>query len=45
MVLALVKVFDAMLNAVVTELQRTGGAKVTLTLEIEGDSTGRLRGS
>lgn len=30
-----VKAFDAILNAVVMELQRTNGAKVTLTLEIE----------
>ena len=30
-----VKAFDAILNAVVMELQRTKGAKVTLTLEIE----------
>ncbi|MBY5703004.1 ATP-binding protein [Rhizobium leguminosarum] len=30
-----VKSFDAILNAVVMELQRTPGAKVTLTLEIE----------
>ena len=29
-----VKAFDAILNAVVMELQRTNGAKVTLTLEI-----------
>jgi hypothetical protein len=33
-----VKAFDAILNAVVMELQRTGGAKVTLTLEIEGEA-------
>ena len=30
-----VKAFDAILNAVVMELQRTHGAKVKLTLEIE----------
>ena len=30
-----VKAFDAILNAVVMELQRTKGAKVILTLEIE----------
>ena len=30
-----VRAFDAILNAVVMELQRTKGAKVTLTLEIE----------
>ncbi|MFH7456785.1 hypothetical protein, partial [Pseudomonas syringae group genomosp. 7] len=30
-----VKSFDAILNAVIMELQRTSGAKVTLTLEIE----------
>ena len=29
------KAFDAILNAVVMELQRTKGAKVKLTLEIE----------
>jgi hypothetical protein len=30
-----VKSFDAILNAVVMELQRTRGAKVKLTLELE----------
>ncbi|MBX5282166.1 DUF499 domain-containing protein [Rhizobium sp. NLR10a] len=35
-----VKSFDAILNAVVMELQRTPGAKVTLTLEIEATATG-----
>jgi hypothetical protein len=30
-----VKAFDSILNAVVMELQRTKGAKITLTLEIE----------
>ncbi len=30
-----VKAFDAVLNAIVMELQRTQGAKVKLTLEIE----------
>jgi hypothetical protein len=30
-----VKAFDAILNAIVMELQRTQGAKVKLTLEIE----------
>jgi hypothetical protein len=30
-----VKAFEGILNAVVEELQRTKGAKVTLTLEIE----------
>ena len=30
-----VKAFDSILNAVVTELQSTNGAKVTVTLEIE----------
>jgi len=35
-----VKSFDAILNAVVMELQRTQGAKVTLTLEIEATATG-----
>ncbi len=34
-----VKAFDAILNAVVMELQRTPGAKVKLTLEIEGEAT------
>ena len=34
-----VKSFDAILNAVVMELQRTHGAKVKLTLEIEAEST------
>jgi hypothetical protein len=33
-----VKSFDAILNAVVMELQRTPGAKVKLTLEIEADA-------
>lgn len=33
-----VKAFDAILNAVVMELQRTQGAKVKLTLEIEAES-------
>jgi hypothetical protein len=33
-----VKSFDAILNAVVMELQRTSGAKVTLTLEIEAEA-------
>jgi hypothetical protein len=33
-----VKAFDAILNAVVMELQRTKGAKVKLTLEIEADA-------
>ncbi len=33
-----VKAFEAVLNAVVTELQRTKGAKVTLTLEIEANA-------
>jgi hypothetical protein len=33
-----VKAFDAILNAVVMELQRTPGAKVKLTLEIEGEA-------
>ena len=31
-----VKSFDTILNAVILELQRTPGAKVTVTLEIEG---------
>jgi hypothetical protein len=35
-----VKSFDAILNAVVMELQRTQGAKVKLTLEIEAQATG-----
>jgi uncharacterized protein len=33
-----VKAFDAILSAVVMELQRTKGAKVTLTLEIEANA-------
>jgi len=33
-----VKSFDAILNAVVMELQRTQGAKVKLTLEIEAEA-------
>jgi hypothetical protein len=33
-----VKSFDAILNAVVMELQRTNGAKVKLTLEIEAEA-------
>lgn len=33
-----VKAFDAILNAVVMELQRTPGAKVKLTLEIEAEA-------
>ena len=33
-----VKAFDAILNAVVMELQRTPGAKVKLILEIEGEA-------
>jgi predicted AAA+ superfamily ATPase len=33
-----VKSFDAIFNAVVMELQRTNGAKVKLTLEIEGEA-------
>jgi hypothetical protein len=35
-----VKSFDAILNAVVMGLQRTQGAKVKLTLEIEAEATG-----
>ena len=35
-----VKSFDAILNAVVMELQRTQGAKVKLTLEIEAEAGG-----
>jgi hypothetical protein len=34
-----VKSFDAILNAVVMELQRTFGAKVKLTLEIEAEAS------
>jgi hypothetical protein len=34
-----VKSFDAILNAVVMELQRTHGAKVKLTLEIEAEAS------
>ncbi len=33
-----VKAFDAILSAVVAELQRSKGAKVKLTLEIEADA-------
>ena len=33
-----VKAFDAILNAVVMELQRSKGTKVRLTLEIEADA-------
>jgi hypothetical protein len=33
-----VKAFDAILNAVVMELQRSPGAKVKLTLEIEAEA-------
>ena len=33
-----VKAFDAILNAVVAELQRTPGAKVRLSLEIEAEA-------
>jgi hypothetical protein len=33
-----VKAFDAVLNAVVMELQRTHGAKVKITLEIEAEA-------
>ena len=33
-----VKAFDAILSAVVMELQRTKGAKVTVTLEIEAEA-------
>lgn len=33
-----VKSFDAILNAVVMELQRAHGAKVKLTLEIEAEA-------
>jgi hypothetical protein len=35
-----VKSFDAILNAVVMELQRTQGAKVKLTLEIAAEAPG-----
>ncbi|WP_200954894.1 MULTISPECIES: hypothetical protein [unclassified Rhizobium] len=35
-----VKAFDAVLNAVVMELQRTQGAKVKITLEIEAETEG-----
>lgn len=34
-----VKAFDAILNAVVMELQRTPGAKIKLTLEIEAEAS------
>jgi hypothetical protein len=33
-----VKAFDSILNAVVMELQRTQGAKVKLTLEVEAEA-------
>ena len=33
-----VKAFDAVLNAVVMELQRTTGAKVKITIEIEAEA-------
>ena len=33
-----VKAFDSIVNAVVMELQRTQGAKVKLTLEIEAEA-------
>jgi len=33
-----VKAFEAILNAVVAELQRTKGAKVRLTLEVDADA-------
>jgi uncharacterized protein len=32
-----VKAFDAILNAIVMELQRTPGTKVKLTLEVEAE--------
>lgn len=35
-----VKAFDAVLNAVVMELQRTPGAKVKITVEIEAETEG-----
>jgi hypothetical protein len=35
-----VKSFDAILNAVVMELQRVPGAKVKLTLEVEAEAPG-----
>jgi hypothetical protein len=35
-----VKSFDAILNAVILELQRNPGTKVKLTLEIEADAPG-----
>ena len=38
-----VKAFDAVLNAVVMQLQRTQGAKVKLTLEIEAVADEGLR--
>jgi hypothetical protein len=40
-----VKSFDAILNAVVMELQRTQGAKVKLTLEIEAETAGGFEDS
>lgn len=33
-----VKAFDAILNAVVMELQRTHGSKLKLTLEVEAEA-------
>ena len=33
-----VKAFDAVLNAVVLELQRTPGAKVTISVDIKADA-------
>jgi hypothetical protein len=33
-----VKAFDAILNAIVMELQRTPGVKVKLTLEVEAEA-------
>jgi hypothetical protein len=38
-----VKSFDAILNSVVMELQRTNGTKVKLTLEIEAANGDALR--
>jgi uncharacterized protein len=40
-----VKAFDAILNAVVMELQRTPGAKVKLTLEIDAEASNGFSGA
>jgi hypothetical protein len=40
-----VKAFDAILNVVVMELQRTSGAKVRLALEVEAEASSGFRES